>query len=128
MGLHFHTILLLLLAIACSAGRPTRPQRGGGGQYLILNAELEGTKQANLYDAIRQARPFWLTRDNRNRAGDNGVAVYLDEQLVGGLSALQRLPIHATACARYMSPTEAQVRFGANNRLRPAILVESARK
>jgi hypothetical protein len=116
-----------ILATACYTGRPTRPGTDrGGDRYLILAAELESTKQQTLYDAIRQLRPFWLTRDTRGSA--EGVTVYLDDQQIGGLSTLQRLPIHATARVRYMSSTEAQVRYGSNNGLRPAILVESARR
>lgn len=119
---------LLLLATGCQAGRPTRPPRHGGDQYLIRQSELESTRQSNLYDAIRQLRPFWYTRDVRNqRNPESAVSVYLDDQLVGGLSALRRLPIYTVAAVRYMSPTEAQVRYGQANGLRPAILIESAR-
>lgn len=121
-------VLLLLLAVGCYSGRPTRPQSGGTDQYLIIkNAELETTRQSNLYDAIRQLRPFWYTRDTRS-SSDGAISVYLDGQLIGGLGALSRLPIYATATVKYMSPTEAQVRFGQTNGLRPAILVESVRR
>lgn len=95
---------------------------------MIRLAELEATRQSNLYDAVRQLRPFWLTRSTRNRSGEAGIAVYLDDQYIGNASALHRLPVHATALIRYMSPTEAQVRFGPVNGLRPAIVVESARR
>lgn len=94
---------------------------------MIRPVELEATRQANLYDAVRQLRPFWLTRDTR-RSGEGGIAVYLDDQYIGDASALRRLPIHATAVVRYMSPTEAQVRYGQVNALRAAIVVESARR
>ena len=121
------TLILTAVLVACGGGRRTRPTPPGD-QYLIKVAELEATRQSNLYDAIRQLRPFWLTRDTRNRAGEAGIAVYLDEQFVGGTQQLSRLPIHATAQVRYLSPTEAQVRFGQVNGLRAAIVVESARR
>lgn len=120
------TALVAVVLVGCSTGRQSRPQPPGE-QYLIKAAELEATRQANLYDAIRQIRPFWLTRETRNRSGAAGLAVYLDDQYIGGTSALSRLPIHATAQVRYMSPTEAQVRFGQVNGLRAAIVVVSAR-
>jgi hypothetical protein len=94
----------------------------------MKSAELEASRQSNLYDAIRQLRPFWLTRQTRNRTGEAGIAVYLDDQFIGDPNALRRLPIHATSQVRYMSPTEAQVRFGQVNGLRAAIVVESARR
>ena len=121
------TAFLAVLLLGCTTGRQSRPQPPGE-QYVIKAAELEATRQSNLYDAIRQIRPFWLTRETRNRSGAAGLAVYLDDQYVGGTSALSRLPIHATARVRYMSPTEAQVRFGQVNGLRAAIVVESARQ
>lgn len=118
-------ILLILLAMACYGGRPTRPQGSSGDQYLILASELESTRQSNVYDAVRQLRPFWFTRDVRNRSGEAAIAVYLDEQLIGSLSSLRRLPTYIVSRVRYMSPTEAQVRFGSINGLRAAILVDS---
>lgn len=112
---------------ACSSGRPARP-RQQGEQYLIAQAELESTKQQNLYDAIRQLRPFWLTREmRRGTSGDAQILVYLDQQQLGGIGQLARLPVSATARVRYMSAAEAQVRFGVMNGLRPAIIVETAR-
>lgn len=121
------TAILAALLVGCGGGRPSRPQPAGD-QYLIKLTELETTRQANLYDAVQQLRPFWLTRDTRNRPGAAGIAVYLDDQYIGNISALRRLPVHATAQIRYMSPTEAQVRFGQMNALRAAIVVESARR
>lgn len=120
-------IALIVFAIACHSGRPSRPQPGSGDLYLILASELESTRQANLYDAVRQLRPFWFTRTVRGRTGENTVAVYVDEQLIGTLSALRRLPVFATERVRYMTPTEAQVQFGARNGQRAAILVDSAK-
>lgn len=120
--------LLIVALAACSAGRPIRPQPAGD-QYLIAQEELQRTKQENLYDAIRQTRPFWFTRDTRRAGAAAGdVAIYLNEQLIGGLAQLRRIPVAATARVRYLSSTEAQLRFGPPNGLRPAILVESERQ
>lgn len=124
---HAGILVLAAFLVACGGGRRTRPQPLGE-QYLVKATELEATRQSNLYDAIRQVRPFWLTRATRNRGGEAGIAVYLDEQYIGNAGALRRLPIYATAQVRYMSPGEAQVRFGQVNALRAAIVVESARR
>lgn len=115
-------MLVLLSAIAaCYGGRPTRPANQGD-PYLIKSEELSRTNQTNVYDAVRQLRPFWITR-----TGEAGIAVYLDEQLIGGLGTLRRIPLHVAQRVRYMRPSEAQVRFGSVNGLRAAILVDSER-
>lgn len=106
---------------ACTSGRPVRPQSFEGDRYHITRAELETSALPTLYDAVRQFRPFWLN------AGEAGVAVYLNDQLVGGLANLRRISVHLTEEARFMSATEAQVRFGQSNGLRPAILVQVRR-
>jgi hypothetical protein len=117
--------VLLLGTIACHSGRTSRPQPGPVDQYLILTAELESSKQTNVYDAVRHLRPFWLTRNVRGRTGENRIAVYVDEQFIGTVSTLRRISVVAVARMRYMSATEAQTRFGQANRGRAAILVES---
>ncbi len=111
--------LCLLSVTACGSGRPVRQQRGDGDRYHISRTELESIRLPTLYDAVQQLRPFWL-----NHANDGSVAVYLNEQLVGGIANLRRISVHLTQDARYMSATEAQVRFGQTNGLRPAILVQ----
>jgi hypothetical protein len=120
-------ISLALLALACNTGRPVRPKSAAVDQYLILATELEASKQANVYDAVRHLRPFWLRRNVRGRTGENTISIYVDEQFVGTLSALLRIPTFAVERVRYMSPTEAQTRFGQSNSGRAAILVESAK-
>ena len=111
----------LLVLTACAGGRPSRPTGTDGDRYHIERSELEATRLPTLFDAVQQLRPFWLTHAN----GD--VAVYLNNQLVGGVSNLRRISVHLTEDARYMSATEAQVRFGPSNGLRPAILVQIRR-
>jgi hypothetical protein len=120
-------ISLVFLTMACHSGPRVRPQSPQGDQYLIMAAELEASKQLSLYDAVRQLRPFWLTRSVRGRTGENTIAVYVDDQLLGNASALRRISVFGIENVRYMSATEAQTRFGQNNGGRAAILVESAR-
>jgi hypothetical protein len=110
--------LCLAFLVACGAGRPVRQQRIDGDSYHISRVELENSRVPTLYDAVQQLRPLWLSQSN-----DASVAVYLNEQLVGGVANLRRIAVHLTEDARYMSATEAQVRFGPTNGLRPAILV-----
>jgi hypothetical protein len=121
------TISLALLTIGCHGGRSIRPQAGAGDQYLITATELDPAKQASVYEAVRQLRPSWLTRSVRGRTGENTVAVYVDDHIIGTMSALRRIPVTAAERIRYMSATEAQTRFGDPNGGRAAIIIESAR-
>jgi hypothetical protein len=117
----------VLLLSACKGGRPTRPEGSAGDPYLILAKELEASKQNNVYDAVRQLRPFWFSRRVAGRTGENAISIYIEDQLVGTLSSLRRVSVFGTARVRYMSATEAQTRFGQLNQSRAAILVELER-
>ena len=112
--------LSLVLLAACASGRPVRPQQHDVDQYLIVRSELESSRQPSLYDAIRHLRPLWFAREQ-------STVVYLDDQLIGGLATLRRLPVHLTAEARFLSANEARVRYGHVNGMRAAILVQSLR-
>jgi hypothetical protein len=90
-----------------------------------LASELEATPRANLYDAVFELRPRWFTRSSRADVGD--VLVYIGEQMVGRADVLRRFQAAQVVELRYLTPTEAQVRYGQNNRGRPAILVELIR-
>jgi len=125
------SLFVLSAVLGCRSGQsgsPTRPHQGPRDQYLILAAELEAVGRDNLYDAVRQARPGWFTRSTRNRTGDGSILVYFDDQPVGNATALRRFSTQAVDKVRYLSPTEAQVRYGQTNVGRPAILVETARR
>lgn len=80
-----------------------------------------------LYDAIRLQRPTWLTRTVRNSSGNDAVAVYLDERLIGSLNILREMPLHMARTLQYLAPTEAQIRFGPSHGSRAAIVVVLAK-
>jgi hypothetical protein len=117
----------LFLASAChSASRQSRPVPEGRDPYLILASELEASPRTNLYDAVWELRPRWFTRSTRG-TGSGEVLVYIEDQLLGTAGTLRRFHIGQVSEVRYLSGTEAQVRYGQSNRGRPAILVTLAR-
>lgn len=122
---------LLAPAVGCgskTSGPSTRPEpTASRDQYLILADEIEKTARDNLYDAVRQLRPGWFSRRTRNRTGDESIIVYLDDRQLGSVGSLRAVPVRAVHSVRYLSPTEAQVRYGQMNVGRPAILIELAR-
>jgi hypothetical protein len=122
-----------LLGVATGCGKKnespgTRPEpTASRDPYLILADEIEKTSRDNLYDAVRQLRPGWFSRRTRNRTGDETIIVYLDDRQMGSVGSLRAVPVQAVRSVRYLSPTEAQVRYGQINVGRPAILLESNR-
>lgn len=118
---------LLGVVSACYANRAARTQGEPGDQYLIFATELESTKQTNVYDALRQVRPFWFTRTVGARSGEATITAYLDGQQIGTVSALRRIPTHIAQRVRYLTPSEAQGRFGSINGMSAAIVVDSAK-
>jgi hypothetical protein len=122
---------VLTLAIGCSTARSgpaTRPDSESRDPYLITAKELDAVGRDNLYDAVRQLRPGWLTRRTRQQAGEDNIIVYLDDRQFGTVLQLRQVSSRAVQTVRYLSPTEAQVRYGQINGGRPAILLESVRQ
>lgn len=116
---------LPLLALLCLAGVDACVSPGGRrppgprDPYLITARELSETPTDNLYDAVSQLRPDWY---RRGRAGaSRTIMVYLDDRHVGDVSALRNFSPQSVAEIRYLSVTEAQVRYGTRNLGRPAI-------
>ena len=91
-------------------------------QNIVAADELEATRQATLFEAVRITRPLWFTA---RTAGP--ILVYQDDQPVGGVGVLRNMSVLSAARVIYLSPNEAQLRFGPRNGMRPAILVESVR-
>jgi hypothetical protein len=115
------------LVAACKSAPGARPNVPKD-QYLILPEELESTNRDNLYDAVRQLRPTWFSRVNRQKSGDEALVVYLDDRQIGGPTTMQRFSARAVASVRYLGPTEAQVRYGQANQGRPAIALSTTRE
>jgi hypothetical protein len=119
------------LTLACRASAPENPSRpgetGGRDLYLILAAELESTNRDNLYDAVHQLRPGWFSRPTRRGSGEQTIIVYLDDRQMGSADILRNISVRVIKSARYLGPTEAQVRYGQRNAGRPAIVLEARR-
>lgn len=123
-------ISIMALALACRSQSSPASRADASApldQYLIVQAELDALDRDNLYDAVRQLRPGWFSRRTRNRSGEELIIVYLDDRQLGNVTNLRRFSARAVLSVRYLSPTEAQVRYGQINQGRPAILIESAR-
>ena len=108
-------------------GRPERPKAAPRDQYLIEGDELNAETAQNLYDVVRIQRPSWLTKTVRNKRGNDAIVVYLNDRIVGPLNVLRDIPIAAAQSLQYLSPTEAQLRYGPTHGSLAAIVVTVAK-
>lgn len=120
-------LAVVAAAVACAAHG--KRQSSGADPYLIEATELTSTSHNNLYDAIRQLRPSWFTRDIRGNSqpADRSIMVYINDRRAGSATELRNYPVTFPIRARYLSPTDAQVRYGQLNGMRPAIILETDR-
>jgi len=107
-----------------SAGRPERPKSAPLNPYLIEGDELKVETAQNLYDVVRIQRPSWLTKTVRNAQGNDAIVVYLNDRKIGPLNILRDIPVTAARSLQYLSPTEAQLRYGPTHGSLAAIVVE----
>lgn len=111
----------LLLAIATPALAQKPPKRD---RFKIESAELAEYQTQDLIEVIRKARPHFLQFNAGSSAGMaeatmQGVAaqllVYIGQQSHGDTSVLRHYKASETKEIRYLRPSDAMVRLGANN-------------
>jgi len=126
--------LLCSVALAnasCASSHGSAATSAGDGSShsdaLISATEIQDSHQPTLFDVVRALRPSWLRQaPTAVSTGDDGIAVYLDEQRAGGIDVLRQLPSTAASSLRFFTPSEAQSRFGLGN-LHGVIQITSAR-
>lgn len=88
----------------------------GTAPDVIMAPEIVAAKVVDAYQAVTRLRPEFLTRRAPVSAmadAPTGPRVFLDDVEVGGIDALRTVPLEAITYIRYLSPTEATLRFGA---------------
>lgn len=103
--------LTALVACASSAGNGTR--RSGDPNRLTVE-ELERSSQLDVFSAIRQLRPRWLTqRTPATFAGSTLVAVIVDGiRQNGSAEVLRSIPVNTVQEVRYLSAADATTQYG----------------
>jgi hypothetical protein len=84
----------------------------------LIDKDLVASNQGNLYEAVRTLRPNWLNRpgaNTRGNAASTAVQVYVDNQRMGEAEVLRRMSINSAAQIKFLTPSEAQARFGLDN-------------
>ena len=101
----FSLALLVLLASACY---PARAARGTDrNPYVITSAELQNIPADDVYEAIQQLRPAWLSQ----RSGRTP-QVFVNGSPRGGLSELRTFRPEIVTELRYIDATDATTRWG----------------
>ena len=110
----FFTIALLVAAVAGCASTSSTSRRSASRDTRVLTAEeIRQSSAANMYEVIRSYRPEWLIKRGQtsiNLEGD--IVVYVDNVALGGPESLRTIDVHSVQSARFMTASEAQMRYG----------------
>jgi hypothetical protein len=84
-------------------------------QSVLTAEEIRLGTAPTLCDVIRLRRPRWLTRTKPTAfrpERQSDVVVYLDNVRLGGPETLCQIQPLSVAVVRYLSPSEAEARYG----------------
>ena len=108
---------VMLLQGCASAGR-NASDAPRENPDIITRAEISRTHSLTAHDAVRLLRPTFLrTRGQTSimRQTTDEPVVYLDDRRMGGLAALRDIPVQLIFQFRYLSSSEAQLKWGSGH-------------
>ena len=101
-------------------GTPRLPLPGNGP---ITAQDIRSSAALTLSELLRELRPEWVRQRGTGTvlslpngdvlAAPGGVQVYVNGSLIGGLEALDKIPIHSVKEIRFMNGDAAALRYGA---------------
>jgi hypothetical protein len=112
-SIRFLTIALLVAVAAGCASTSTSRRTASRDTRVLTAEEIRQSSAANLYEVIRAYRPEWLIKRGQtsiNLEGD--IVVYVDNVALGGPEALRTIDVQSVQSARFMTASEAQMRYG----------------
>lgn len=85
-----------------------------GADTRLTASDLARTQASSTLDAIRLSRPDFLRTSARASMAEHNIppSVYLDGHYVGGLEALNTIPLNVVREVVFMHPTDARERLG----------------
>lgn len=109
-----------ILAAACAqkppAGAGAEPSRARRDPNVIRRDELSAAQlnEMTVYQVVQQVRPRFLQSLGPTAMGQSGggLLVYLDATRLGYANAMQDIRMAEIEEVRYLSPSEATLRFG----------------
>jgi outer membrane receptor for ferrienterochelin and colicin len=104
---------LVWLAAGACASATQGGARASGGSNVITRAELDRVPGTNVYDAIQQLRPGWLSRPTAPSViGTNPVMAYVDRHRFGAADELRNLSTSEVERIELVSAADATTRYG----------------
>ncbi len=112
-------LLASLALVACApiaAGRTPDAPLPDSSLSTLSADDLTGAEYTDLYQAIQTLRGGWLAkRGPTSITSERDIVVYLDNNQLGGPSALKTISTYIVSSARRLSAVEAQAIFGLNH-------------
>jgi hypothetical protein len=95
---------------ACAPG--ARPSAPPPQRNVIERSEIEGSQYGNAYLLVQALRPQWLEVRPVAITSQQGKRVYLDNVLLGDVTALRQITIPSIASIHYYDAPAATQRWG----------------
>jgi len=119
---HLTSALLLTSLAACASapinGSADEIQPTGRSSDVIGYPEMASSGAHDALQAITRLRPFFLNRGREMSPSKPNVSllqVFLDDIKLGGLETLQGIPIESIKSIKYLTSSEATLRWGTNH-------------
>jgi len=121
-------VLVGISLTACAAATSSARPVASGGRDVITAREIVASRVTDVYQAVSQLRPEYFRRRGATSLPTlmQPIMVYLDKLPFGSAESLHSIPLDRVRLIRYISPTEADLRWGGSHTT-GAILVTTLR-
>ena len=116
-GLVF-SVSLAACATASSGSTESLAFRSSPARNVITATEIVASRVSDAYQAVTQLRPDFLRRRSASvtmTPRPAAVSVYLDDLPFGGVESLRAIPLERVRVIRYLSPFDADLRWGGSH-------------
>lgn len=117
------------VSLAACATSTQQMQFGGASRDVLLAREIVAAKVVDAYQAVMRLRPEFLRWRGLDTGipGQGAVRVFLDDVELGGPEALRQVSLDAVTQIRFVTASEAAMRWGTNRAGGGVILVSTQR-
>jgi hypothetical protein len=116
------SLVFVGLTLTACAAATTSSSRSKGisgmGREVLTAAEIVASRVTDVYQAVMQLRPEFLRRRPIAPLApyqSASTAVYLDDMPYGTTESLRQIPLDRVRLIRYLSTTEANLKFGGSH-------------
>lgn len=117
------SLVFVGLTLTACAAATTHSSRSMGisgmGREVLTAAEIVASRVTDVYQAVSQLRPEFFRRrpiaQPLTPYTNLSIAVYLDDMPYGSTESLRQIPLDRVRLIRYMSPTEANLKYGGSH-------------